>query len=152
MSPRAMNLSRSSGIAVLLVTAGLGLSGCGGSAQGATEAPAEVATVSEPDDGGPAVVTLVEAAVKRLDIQTTPVADRADGPTVPYSAVVYEPDGSSWVYTQTEERTYQRAAITVAGVHCDQVTLDKGPAVGTQVVSQGAAELVGVETGIDGEE
>jgi hypothetical protein len=153
MSPRAMNLSRSSGIAVLLVTAGLGLAGCGGSAQGATDdAAAQMATVNEPGDGGPAVVTLAGAAVKRLDIQTTPVAGSAGRLTVPYSAVVYEPDGSSWVYTQTEERTYQRAAITVAGVHGDEVTLAQGPAVGTQVVSQGAAELVGVETGIDGEE
>jgi hypothetical protein len=148
-----MSRSRSYGIAALLVTVGLTVAGCGGSAQGAAgEALAEVATVTSPSDGGPAVVTLAEAAEKRLDIQTTAVTTGPDGLTVPYSAVVYEPDGSTWVYTQTEALTYQRAAITIGAIHGDEVTLDDGPPVGTQVVSQGAAELVGVETGIDGEE
>ena len=148
-----MSRSRSCGIAALLVTVGLSVAGCGGSAQGAAdEAAAEMATVTSPEDGGPAVVTLVEAAAKRLDIQTTAVAAAAAGLTVPYSAVVYQPDGSTWVYTQTEALTYQRAPITIAAVRGDQVTLAAGPPVGTEVVSQGAAELVGVETGIDGEE
>jgi hypothetical protein len=146
-----MKSSPAYGIAALLAAAGLTLTGCGGSA-GADEGPAEVASVSTPDDGGPAVVTLVEAAVKRLDIQTTAVTEGPDGLTVPYSAVVYEPDGSTWVYTQTEAMTYQRAPITVADINDDEAVLSKGPAEGTEVVSQGAAELVGVETGIDGEE
>ena len=148
-----MNRRRSCGIAALLVTVGLTTAGCAGLAEGAAdEGLAEVATVSSPDGDGPAVVTLAEAAAKRLDIQTTAVAAVPAGLTVPYSAVVYEPDGSTWVYTQTEPLTYQRAPITVAAVRGDQVTLTDGPAVGTEVVSQGAAELVGVETGIDGEE
>jgi hypothetical protein len=148
-----MSRSRSTGIAALLVTAGLTVAGCGGSAQGAADqAPAEVASVSTPDGGGPAVVTLVEAAAKRLAIHTTPVTGTAGHLSVPYSAVVYEPDGSTWVYTETDALTFQRAAITVDTIRGDQVTLTAGPTAGTEVVSQGAAELVGVETGISGEE
>ena len=147
-----MNRRRSCGIA-LLVSTGLAVAGCGGSAQGAGDEPlAEVATVSSPAGDGPAVVTLVAAAAKRLDIRTTAVAAASGGLTVPYSALVYQPDGSTWVYAQTAALTYQRAAITVAAVHGDHVDLTAGPPVGTEVVSQGAAELVGVETGIDGEE
>ena len=152
MSPSAMRGSRSYGIAALLITAGLNVAGCGSAASAADEGPVEVASVSTPDDGGPAVVTLVEAAEKRLDIQTTAVTKGAHGLTVPYSAVVYEPDGSTWVYTQTEALTYQRAEITIGDINGDDVTLSDGPPEGTEVVSQGAAELVGVETGIDGEE
>ena len=147
-----MSRRRSSGIAALLVAAGVGLAGCGGSAQGAGDEPAEVASVATPQDGGPAVVTLVEAAAERLDVRTTPVAAGPAGLVVPYAAVVYQPDGSSWVYVQTEELTYQRAPITITGISGDQVTVSSGPQAGTLVVSQGAAELVGVETGIDGEE
>jgi multidrug efflux pump subunit AcrA (membrane-fusion protein) len=147
-----MSPIRSSGIAALLVAAGLTVAGCGGSAGAADEALAEVSTVSTPDDGSPAVVTLVEAAAKRLDIETTAVTDGPDGLTVPYSAVVYEPDGSTWVYIQAEALTYQRAAITIDAIDGDEVTVTDGPPAGTEVVSQGAAELVGVETGIDGEE
>ena len=102
--------------------------------------------------GGPKVVTLGQAAATRRDIRTAPVAAGPGGLVVPYSAVVYEPDGTSWVYVQTKELTYQRAPITISSISGDQVTVTSGPQPGTQVVSQGAAELVGVETGIDGEE
>lgn len=146
-----MSSRRTCGAAALLVGAGLVLTGCAGSA-GADTATPEVASVSSPSDGGPGVVTLVEAAAKRLDIRTTPVTAGPAGFVVPYSAIVYEPDGSSWVYVQTKELTYQRAPITVSTIAGDQVTVSAGPQAGTQVVSQGAAELVGVETGIDGEE
>lgn len=146
-----MSSRRMCGAAALLVAAGLALTGCGGSA-GADSGPADVASVETPSNGGPGIVTLVEAAAKRLDIRTTPVAAGPAGLVVPYSAVVYEPDGSSWVYVQTKELTYQRAPVTVSSIAGDQVTVSAGPQVGTQVVSQGAAELVGVETGIDGEE
>jgi hypothetical protein len=65
---------------------------------------------------------------------------------------VYQPDGTSWAYVQTAPRTYQRQPITIGSISGDQVTLGAGPAPGALVVSQGGAELVGVETGIDGEE
>jgi hypothetical protein len=147
-----MSRRRSSGMAALLVTAGLVLAGCGGSAQGAANEPVKVASVEKPQDGGPGVVTLSEAAAKRLDIRATPVTAGPAGLVVPYTAVVYEPDGSSWVYVQTKELTYQRAAITVSTIAGDQATITSGPRAGTPVVSQGAAELVGVETGISGEQ
>jgi len=72
--------------------------------------------------------------------------------TVPYGAVVYQPDGSSWAYVQTSPRHFQRQQLTIAGITGDLVTLSSGPAAGTAVVVQGGAELVGVATGIDGEE
>ena len=146
-----MSSRRTCGAAALLVAAGLALAGCGGSA-GAETTPAEVASVDSPSDGGPGIVTLAESAAKRLVLQTSAVAGTPGALVVPYSSVVYEPDGSSWVYVQTKPLTYQRAPITISGISGEQVTLTAGPDPGTEVVSQGAPELVGVETGIDGEE
>jgi hypothetical protein len=148
-----MTLRRSSGLAALLVPAGLALAGCAaGTAQGQGPAVENPAAVEQASDGGPGVVTLSAAAVDRLAIETAPVADSDGVLTIPYAAVVYEPDGTSWAYVETGPRTYQRQAIEIDGVSGDEVTLTSGPPADTPVVVQGAAELVGVETGIDGEE
>jgi len=146
-----MTTGRSYGIAALLVAAGLALAGCG-SAQGADVVPPKVASVQVRAEGGPGVITLAAAAVKRLGVQTARVTAGAAGLRVPYGALVYEADGSSWVFVETAPLHYQRARITVSGITGDRVTLTSGPPVGTPVVTVGAAELIGVETGIDGEE
>ena len=141
-------------IAGLATAAGLALSGCGGSAEGA--APAAVpqpAVRMAGQDGAPATIQLSPSAEQRLDIRTAPVSSAAGGTlTVPYGAVVYLPDGSAWAYAQVSARHYQRKAMTIRGITGNTVTLGSGPAAGTAVVVQGAAELVGVETGIDGEQ
>ena len=56
------------------------------------------------------------------------------------------------MFVRTEPLTYQRTAVAVAAKTGDRVALTSGPPVGAEVVTVGAAELVGVETGIDGEE
>ena len=147
-----MSRGRSYGFAALLVAGGLTVAGCGASAQGAPSPPDEVASVHTPPGGGPGIITLSQAAHDRLAVETAVVAAGPAGLGIPYAAVVYEPDGTAWVYAQADPLTYQRAPITITGITGDQVTLAAGPPPGTLVVSQGAAELVGVETGIDGEE
>jgi hypothetical protein len=140
-------------LTALLAGAGLALGGCAVAAPAAAPPAAEApAKLQEGKDGGPGVVTLSRVAAQRLGIQTAAVT--ATGPTlvIPYGAVVYQPDGSSWVYVQTRDRTYQRQPITIATISGTQVTLSAGPQPGSLVVSQGAAELVGVETGISGEQ
>jgi predicted small lipoprotein YifL len=146
-----MSTSRSFGITALLIAAGLALAGCG-TAEGADIPPAEVATVDTTQQGQPGVITLVDAAAQRLGMQTAPVAAGPTGLTVPYGALVYQADGSAWVFVQTAPLTYQRASVAVTGISGGQVTLSSGPAAGTAVVTVGAAELIGVENGIDGEE
>jgi hypothetical protein len=148
-----MKISRSFGIAALAVAAGLALSGCGGSAEGAAPAPPEPASLVAGSDGQPDIVAISAAADERLGIKTAPVSAAAGGHlTVPYGAVVYEPDGSSWAYAQTSPLHFQRQRLDIISITGDTVTLGSGPKAGTLVVVQGAAELVGVETGIDGEE
>jgi len=140
----------------LAIAAGIGLSGCGGSAQGAAPAAPQVeepGVLTVGQAGGPGTVVLSAAAEQRLGIRTAPVTAAAGGAlTVPYGAVVYQPDGSAWAYVQVSPRHFRREGLTITGITGNTVTLSSGPAAGTLVVVQGGAELVGVETGIDGEE
>lgn len=75
---------------------------------------------------------------------------RADKPQkiVPYSSVLYGVHGETWVYTNPKPLVYVRHAITVNFVEGDIAVLTDGPPVGTTVVSVGAIELLGAETGI----
>jgi hypothetical protein len=143
---------RSRGSAALLVSACLALAGCQAAAQGADKTLDEVATVQESENGAPAVLTLSERAEQRLGIETATVAQGRAGLSVPYAAVVYDADGSSWVFVRTDPHTYQRAEVALGHKTGNEVALASGPPAGTEVVTVGAAELVGVETGIDGEE
>ncbi len=66
---------------------------------------------------------------------------------IPYNAVLYDPKGDTWVYTNTEPLTFVRHPIVVDYLDGDMAVLSDGPAAGTQVVTVGAAELFGLEFG-----
>ena len=149
-----MRTSRRYGIASLFVAAGLGLAGCQTEAAGAeaAEAIAAAATVEPAADGGPSRLILTEESVTRLGVETAPVEGVPGNLTVPYAAVVYDAEGATWTFVELEPGVYQRAAITITAVEGDRVRLSDGPEPGTDVVTVGAAELVGVEAGISGGE
>jgi biotin carboxyl carrier protein len=67
--------------------------------------------------------------------------------TVPWSAVLYDFHGGTWVYVKTADRTYSRVRVSVRYVTGETAVLDDGPAPGATVVTAGAAELFGAETG-----
>jgi hypothetical protein len=67
---------------------------------------------------------------------------------IPYSAVIYDATGKTWAYTNPEALTYVRHPIDVEYIEGDLAVLKDGPAVGTPVVTAGAAELLGVEQGV----
>ncbi len=66
---------------------------------------------------------------------------------VPWSAVIHDIHGGTWVYEQTGERVFVRRRVTVRHVIGDTAVLAAGPTPGVKVVSAGAAELFGTETG-----
>jgi hypothetical protein len=133
--------------AVLLVT-GLLLAAC-------AEAPEEESTDSGaativPIEGTDLVrVILTEQAAARLDVQTAPVGASGTQTVIPYAAVFYGPSGDTWTYVNPEPLTFERATITIDRFEGDEAVLSSGPAIGTDVVTQGAAELFGTETGVD---
>ncbi len=66
---------------------------------------------------------------------------------IPLSAVVHDIYGGAWAYERVDSVTFVRRRIEVARVAGKVAVLARGPAVGTVVVTDGAAELFGVEFG-----
>ena len=139
------------GIASLFVAGSLGLAGCQ-TVAGAEDTAAGPAAVETDAAGGPSRLTLIEEAVGRIGLQTTPVANQGGALTIPYAGVVYDAEGGTWTFVELEPRVYQRAPITIDRVDGGTAVLSAGPQAGTAVVTVGAAELVGVEAGISGGE
>jgi len=96
-------------------------------------------------------VTLTDKAMQRIDIQIGAVREQAMARSggmrkvVPYAAVLYDADGSTWVYSKTESNTFVRAAIAIDYVEGDLAVLSEGPPLGTEVVTVGGMELFGAE-------
>ena len=91
---------------------------------------------------------LTRGAVQRLGIQTRPVAAAAPGTAgasevIPYAAVVYDTDGSSWTYVETAADTYVRQPITVTVIRGNAALLSAGPPVGAPVVTVGVGGAAG---------
>lgn len=93
-------------------------------------------------------ITLTDRAAERLGIETLPVRPSADGSVVPYAAILYDADGDTWVFVESDAGGYIRHAVTVDAIEGERALLSAGPPVGTPVVVTGAAELHGVEIGI----
>jgi len=147
MSPKHLS------VAGLVIDAAAILAGC------ATAAPAEAPPALIKPVAGSQIpqLQLTERAVQRLGVVTQPVrqtatAGHAAREIIPYSAVVYDTDGSTWTYVNTAARTYERKPITVTEIDGDVAQLSAGPPAGTPVVTVGAAELLGTEYNISGEE
>jgi len=107
------------------------------------------AIVEEVEDTEIPRVTLTERAAERVDLQTAPVEMTGDRLVVPFSAVMVDPDGTFWVYTNPESLVFVRHEITIDHEEGDQTFLTAGPPPGTPVVTVGVPELYGAETGID---
>ncbi len=68
--------------------------------------------------------------------------------TVPYSAVVYAPSGKTYVFSNIGRLTYTEVPITINHISGQVVFLARGVKAGTPVVSVGAEELFGVQSGV----
>jgi hypothetical protein len=66
---------------------------------------------------------------------------------VPYSAVLYDAHGATWVYTNPESLVFVRERVSVDRIDGDRVILTDGPPAGTTIVTVGGAELLAAELG-----
>jgi hypothetical protein len=109
----------------------------------------EPSTLVAIDGSDVSQVILTAKAAERIGLETVPVDEAADGLTIiPHAAVFYGLNGETWTYTSPEPLTFVRAPITVEAIDADLAYLSEGPATGTAVVTVGAAELFGVESGV----
>ncbi len=83
---------------------------------------------------------------QRVGVNLT-LKGEADSLTVPWSAVIHDIHGGTWLYEQTGDRAYTRRRVVVRHVAGETAVLASGPAPGARVVTAGAAELFGTETG-----
>lgn len=97
---------------------------------------------------GPAHVTLVPSAYERLGIETVAVEERGGQRAVSAGAILVDAKGSRWVYVAEQPLVFVRYAVNVEREDAGVAYLTEGPAIGTRVVTVGAAELYGAETGI----
>ena len=78
---------------------------------------------------------------------TIPLTDEKESLTVPWSAIVFDVHGGTWVYEQVSPRTYVRRRVVVRYTSGTNAVLGSGPTTGTKVVATGVQELFGAETG-----
>ncbi len=78
---------------------------------------------------------------------TLVLAGQDENLVLPWSAVVHDIQGGSWVYERTAPLTYVRRRVEVRFVDGADAVLGQGPSPGAEVVTEGAAELFGTEFG-----
>jgi hypothetical protein len=142
-------------LVVVLLTAVPLLSSCSQPiGEGVLGAEAPPVTVRVVEGSDVKMVSLVTRSAERLGIQTEAVREELVGGVprivMPYAALLYDEHGDTWAFTNTEGLTFIRHPVTVDRIEGDLVVLLEGPAVGTIVVTAGAAELYGAETGVGG--
>ncbi|MEO5804761.1 MAG: membrane fusion protein MtrC [Verrucomicrobiota bacterium] len=67
---------------------------------------------------------------------------------VPWSAVVQDIHGGSWIYENTRPQTFVRRRVQVQFVVGSDAVLAAGPKPGVKIVTTGVAELFGTEFGV----
>jgi hypothetical protein len=85
---------------------------------------------------------------QRLRVELPLTGEGTPRSAVPYTALIYDLKGDTWVYTSTAELTFVRAPVKVDFIDGDLAILAEGPSAGIEVVSTGAAELYGTEFGV----
>ena len=115
------------------------------------EAPSDEHVIDEPVTVEPVKgqpvsrVTLRPSAAERLDIQTGVVEIAGNGTMVPSAAVLVDPSGTLWVYTNPAPLVFVRHKVSIDREEADRTFLTEGPPAGTKVVTVGVPELYGAE-------
>lgn len=76
-----------------------------------------------------------------------PMKESAGGVIVPWSAMLYDYHGGTWVYEQVQPRQFVRRRVQLDAVESGDALLSRGLHAGANIVTDGAAELFGVEFG-----
>jgi hypothetical protein len=132
--------------AALIIIAVAALAGCNRTSVAAGPPPPAHVTAGP---HGAVGVALTPLAAQRVGIQTAVAvsASRGRQAVVPYSALLYQPNGDSAIYAVSGPLTYTLVPVAVARILGNQVYLT-GLHPGTTVVTVGGEELLGVQDGV----
>lgn len=130
-------------VIVILIFAGFLLAACGAPipVTGEKEAPSKLEPIEGTDLSR---VILTEKAAERIGVETVPV----NGRVVPYSAVIYDIEGNTWIYTNPSPLTFVRAPIIIDRIEGDQAFLSRELETDAPIVTVGVIEIYGAETGV----
>jgi hypothetical protein len=133
--------------AALIIIAVAALAGCNRTSVAAGPPPPQ-AHVTAGSHGAVSVV-LTPLGAQRVGIQTAVAVSASGGrqAVVPYSALLYQPNGDSAIYAVSGPLTYTLVPVAVARILGNQVYLT-GLHPGTTVVTVGGEELLGVQDGV----
>jgi hypothetical protein len=158
-------------LASIAVLFGLGLAGCGSSSAPLIPVSGQLVGASPTSPGH---IILTQLGAQRIGLQTAvarpvpapapiltttvvrgvkhtttrPAPKPAVAVIIPYSAVIYDPSGKTYAFARTALLTYTAVPIAVQSVSGNSAYLSTGPPAGARVVSVGAEELYGVQTGV----
>ena len=79
---------------------------------------------------------------------TIPFRDEEESLVAPWSAVMHDVQGGTWVYENIGPLAYARRRVQVSRVVGNDAVLSGGVKPGAKVVTAGAAELFGTEFGV----
>jgi hypothetical protein len=90
-------------------------------------------------------VRFTAEGARRVGLETGEVSRSGKRLVVPYAALLYDPEGKTYVYKSSKPLEYLRAPVEVERIAGDRVLLTDGPPPGTKVVTVGATEVYGTE-------
>ena len=94
-------------------------------------------------------VTLTPKAAERLGVRIDEVReDQLGRRIVPYSAVLYDLSGATWVYVHADPMSFVREAVKIDTIKGENVYLKDGPLSGSKVLAAGVQQVFGTEVGV----
>jgi hypothetical protein len=94
-------------------------------------------------------VTFTALAAQRAGLRTATVRASGRETSIPYAALIYDAAGKTYTYASSKPLVYLREPIDIDRIAGDKVLLRHGPALGTTVVTTGAAEVYSAEFGVE---
>lgn len=135
-------------LAVAASAACLGVS-CASALAAETLVHSKPARVEATADANLKKVTLTPKAAERLGVQIDEVRlDPSGRRIVPYSSILYDPTGGTWVYVHADPMTFVREAVKIDTIKGENVYLKYGPPPGTKVLATGVPQVFGTEVGV----
>jgi len=114
--------------------------------------------VAAPPSANPAAATVdLFYAVKNSDTAfrpgqrvgvSIPLRSEDENLVIPWSAIVHDVSGGSWIYQVLETNRYMRRRVQILRVVDDQAAVTGDIVAGIEVVTSGVAELFGTEFGV----
>ena len=94
-------------------------------------------------------IVLSRDAADRLGIELDEVRTDPGGRLiVPYSSVLYDLAGNTWIYVSMDQLSFVREPVRIDVIRGEDAFLQEGPARGTKILALGVPEVYGTEIGV----